>query len=235
MARYYDTLESFFGSVLGYNDGDWYSHPDNCEKSEPWFSHDMWKMLGENHVGYPSLLSIFTMTSFLGYCADPSIDHDRVLEINKKEELPGSYGNFCYFCENYLMGRYQKIEEFLWNCVRGKLAHIYFTRQAITAEEDGRHLTIQEDDKGRPYLLISTYNFWEDLKEAIVSLYKVLEKDSNRKESFLNAIEQLDQWRSNIDKEKLQRLDLQPQTKDSPQNTWGPSGPAGPQSYLGGA
>ena len=85
---YYENLQSFFKSVIGYDGVRWESDLDKPDT--PWLSHDMEKMLN-NKVGYPSLLHLFTIITYLGYCVNLS-----------SSGRPGNENDFKFFVMNIL-------------------------------------------------------------------------------------------------------------------------------------
>lgn len=189
---YYNEIESFFDLVIGYNDSGWKTDFD--VPSYPWLLHDMEIMLNKA-VGYPSLLHLISTIAFLGYCINPKISSN-----------PGDREDAKYFFDKYLKGDYEwdKHGKFLWENVRGKLAHRYFTKNAITTHKSQDHLKVKLYEKDKFYLSISVRNFWEDTKEAIKALYNDLKEEKNSKR-FLERLDFLDQdlWKKNNEKLKL--------------------------------
>jgi len=189
---YYKNFKSFFNSVIGYSDLGW---EQNLEKNNPpWLYHDMEKMLS-SEVGYPALLQLLVAIPFLGYCAN---------QEDKEHKKAGHGDDFKYFCKEYLAHIneeyvWKQKGKIIWDTMRNKLAHVYFTKNAITTKEDSHHLQVIENENG-PYLFISIRNFWEDTKKAIAVLYNDLNKDSKRQAIFLKKLDLLDQWQWKLNK-----------------------------------
>jgi len=224
---YYKSLKSFFESVIGYNGSSWESDLDKREAA--WLSHDMEKMLEtKNHVGYPSLLSLLVFIPLLGYCIN---------QESKKCDDAGYIDDFKYFCDEYLACVDEKYAwenkgRLLWKIVRNKLAHVYFTKQAITTEKSSEHLKIKKDNNNYPYLFISVRNLWNDTKKAMEFMYKNISENSKKEANFLKKLDSLDQWQWKKNEKYLKSNKfLAGKTEEKSPN----SGYSGPNMPLSGA
>jgi hypothetical protein len=229
---YYKTINQFFTSVIGYDGNKWEGNFSGTDY--PWLSHDMEKMI-DNQVGYPSLMQSLIIISYLGYCINPN----STIKSN-----PGNFSDFKYFCNNYLNKidkRYEwnSLGEALYYIVRGKLAHVYFTKNTVTTRLDNKHLNIIQESSDHYYIFISVQKLWEDMKKAIEFFYKDISSTKTNENNFLAKLDSLDnwQWRKNKDtleskyKSTISSLpsnNLKTQIPDDGQQISGASGSSGP-------
>ena len=183
-------INKFFELIIGYNGKTWdVNHAKKYENVESYFFHDMQKMI-EGQVGYPSILYLMNFMAFLGYC----LNYDQNWEVPKdgKEkkimfENIGKQEDYVYFCQKYLQpinNKYAKLDKYLYDLVRHRLSHVFFTHNFITTYETDDHLKKFLTDDGHPYLCISVPIFFEDTKRSIESAYKQLDIDQNLSEQF---------------------------------------------------
>jgi predicted transcriptional regulator YdeE len=218
---YYQNFQSFFKSVIGYDGENWESDIDSV--NSPWISHDMEKMLDpKNKIGYPSLLHLFTITSLLGYCINPF-----------PSGREGNDKDFECFWNTYLINvddiYNKKIIKYLLEGIRGKLAHVYFTRNAITTFSNREYHFRVMEAKNEKYLFISVRDFWEDIKKAIGSLYNDLSINKEKSIIFIERLEKLDEKRLKYNDKHLESSQSTKKTTFKPDDS-----PNGYSSYSEG-
>lgn len=171
-------VQEFFERIIGYDGKTWcVCHSKKYGEDHAWFLYDMERMI-DNRVGYPSLLYLMTMITYLGACINQGTKNKK----NIKDI--GNHDDFYYFIENYFIDPYNKYKEFLYYQVRSKLAHLYFTLNAVTVYPNENHLKIKKEGN-TSFLFISVYNFLKDIKIAIEKLYDDLNSDPSFNNLFL--------------------------------------------------
>jgi len=173
-------IQEFFERIIGYNGETWcVCHSKKYGEHHAWFLHDIERMI-DNRVGYPALLYLIAMISYLGACINPK---------NKEEKEIKNIGNskdFYYFIDNYLYlqnEKYKKYKEILYYQVRSKLAHVYFTLNAVTTSYSNDHLSIKKIE-GSLFLFLSVKNFMEDTMKATERLYNIICENEDSDKNF---------------------------------------------------
>lgn len=232
-----EDIQKFFELFIGYNGVEWdVNHAKRYNQNiESYFLHDMEGMI-KNQIGYPSLLYLLNTIAFLGFCVKLDTNWkipEEPKERNDEFRRIGEKSDFEHFCNDYLRKyniAYSKLANSLFDLIRHRLSHTFYTHNYITTLPNKKHLTIQ--NRGNCfYLWISVYYFFEDTKKAIEEIYEELkanvEKSNQFREKQKFILEWTWKWQEglrNIDIEQKGKIDRPGPYLDSEGQSKGVSG-----------